>query len=263
MYYQIGNSVLNARPFAVNGIPEPKAAYAQNRFGFSAGGPLFIPKLFNLSKVFWFVNYQGNLSRNGVDQAYSEPTPLQRLGDFSQTSSIIYDPTTNAPFPNNKIPLTQISPIAQGLLGFLPLPNENVAGVNQNFRLIVANPNNTQSLNTRLNTTIGQKDTLALTFNLQKRNTSTYQYFGCCDTRRRTRNQHQYQLASPLGREKLQQRDAHLQSQHQHHDSVLCDRSERRRRARDSRDLAQLGRLRSADAQLHQLFQSERHQRNP
>src|SRR5579883_2492127 len=32
-YYQLGNSALNARPFAVNGIPEPKAAYAQNRFG--------------------------------------------------------------------------------------------------------------------------------------------------------------------------------------------------------------------------------------
>src|SRR5579875_737419 len=75
LYYQLGNSALNARPFAVNGIPEPKAAYAQNRFGISAGGPLFIPKLFDLSKIFWFVNYQGNLLRNGVDQAFSEPTP--------------------------------------------------------------------------------------------------------------------------------------------------------------------------------------------
>ncbi len=181
LYYQVGNSALNARPFAVNGIPEPKAAYAQNRFGFSAGGPLFIPKLFNLSKVFWFVNYQGNLSRNGVDQAYSEPTPLERMGNFSQTNALVYDPTNNAPFAGNVIPATRLSSIAQGLLGYLPMPNQNVPGVNQNYRLIVANPNNTQSLNTRLNTTFTQKDTLAVTFNLQKRNTSTNQYFGCCD----------------------------------------------------------------------------------
>ncbi len=113
-YYQIGNSAVDARPFAVNGIPEPKAAFAQNRFGFSAGGPLFIPKLFNWSKVFWFVNYQGYLSKAGVDQAFNEPTPLQRTGNFSQTNSIIYDPTNNAPFAGNVIPTGRLSPIALG-----------------------------------------------------------------------------------------------------------------------------------------------------
>ena len=50
IFYRIGNSALDARPFSVNGLFEPKAAYAQNYFGFSAGGPLFIPKLFNLSR---------------------------------------------------------------------------------------------------------------------------------------------------------------------------------------------------------------------
>jgi hypothetical protein len=182
LFYTLGNSALNARPFAVNGIPEPKAAYSQNRFGFSAGGPLAIPKLFNWSKVFWFVNYTGNLQRNGVDSALNEPTPLQRLGDFSQTSNVIYDPLSGAPFPNNQIPANRISPIAQGLLTYLPLPNQNVAGVNQNYRLIAANPNNAQNLNLRLNTTITQKDTLALTFNLQERDTDTFETYGCCDT---------------------------------------------------------------------------------
>lgn len=182
IYYQLGNSVLNARPFAVNGLPEPKAAYAQNRFGISAGGPLFVPKLFDVSKVFWFVNYQGNLMKNGVDQAFNEPTALQRAGDFSQTSSVIYDPTANTPFPNNVIPASRINSIAQGLMNYLPLPNQNVPTINQNFRLIAANPNNTQSLNTRVNTQVTQRDTLAVTFNLQKRDSSTFDYFGCCDT---------------------------------------------------------------------------------
>ena len=73
-FYTFGNSALNARPFSVSGLDAPKAAYSQNRFGISAGGPLFIPKLFNFEKITWFFNYTGNLIRNGVDQASSLPT---------------------------------------------------------------------------------------------------------------------------------------------------------------------------------------------
>jgi hypothetical protein len=182
IFYTFGNSALDARPFAVNGIQEPKAAYSQNRFGFSAGGPLFIPKLFNWSKVFWFVNYYGNLQRTGVDTALNEPTAAERMGNFSGISTTIYDPTTNAPFANNRIPLNRISPIALGLLGYMPLPNQNVSTINQNYRLIASNPNNSQNLNTRINTTITEKDTLAVTFNLQKRTTETFDPFGCCDS---------------------------------------------------------------------------------
>ncbi len=184
LYYQFGNSVLNARPFAVNGIEEPKAAYAQNRFGFSAGGPLAIPKLFDWSKIFWFINYQGNLSRSGTDQAFTVPTAAERAGDFSALlpNTVIYH--GGVPYPNNQIPLSDLAPnakIAQGLLSYIPLPNQPGL-LTQNYRLIVANPINTQSLNTRLNTTIRQRDTLAFTFNWQKRDSETHDFFGCCDS---------------------------------------------------------------------------------
>src|SRR5439155_17759290 len=82
LFYSLQNSALNARPFSVNGLTAPKAAYARNNFGFSAGGPLFIPKLFNFEKTTWFINYTGSLSRSGVDQAQTEPTLLERAGDF-------------------------------------------------------------------------------------------------------------------------------------------------------------------------------------
>lgn len=180
LFYSLQNSALNARPFSVNGLVAPKAAYARNTFGFSAGGPLFIPKLFNFEKTTWFINYTGNLSRNGVDTALTEPTLLERGGDFSQSRTLIYDPRTNLPFGGNRIPMERISSIARGLLNFIPEPNQ--PGVlRQNFRFITANPNNTQNLNTRLNTSLTQKDTLGFTFNLQERNNETRQYFGCCD----------------------------------------------------------------------------------
>jgi hypothetical protein len=174
----------------VNGLEEPKAAYAQNRFGFSAGGPLFVPKLFDWSKVFWFINYQGNLSRNGVDQAFTVPTAAERMGNFSALlpNTLIYprgsSPGSGTPYPNNVIlpsDLLANATIANGLLQYIPLPNQPGL-LTQNYRLIVANPVNTQSLNTRLNTNVTQRDTLAFTFNWQKRSNETNQYFGCCDS---------------------------------------------------------------------------------
>ncbi len=182
LFYTFANSALNARPFSVNGLEAPKAAYSQNRFGVSAGGPLFIPKLFNFDKITWFVNYTGNLLRNGIDQAYSVPTAAQRLGDFSSVGAAIFDPLSGAPFANNQIPLTRLNSIAQGLLNYIPLPNQAISGINQNFRLITASPNNAQSLNTRLNATVTPKDNLAFVFNWQGRDAATDQVFGCCDT---------------------------------------------------------------------------------
>ncbi len=181
LFYTFGNSALNARPFSVNGIESVKAAYAQNRFGFSAGGPLFVPKLFSFPKSFWFINYTGNLVRNGIDSAYNEPTAAERGGNFSGLTNVIYDPTNGLPFQGNIIPTKRISPIATSLLAYLPNPNQPIAGVNQNYRLIASNPNNSQNLNTRYNTTLTPKDTLAITFNFQERDADTYQVFGCCD----------------------------------------------------------------------------------
>ncbi|MGA3204230.1 MAG: TonB-dependent receptor, partial [Bryobacteraceae bacterium] len=182
LFYTFGNSVLNARPFSVDGLPAPKASYSQNKFGVSAGGPLAIPKLFNFDKITWFFNYTGNLLRNGVDQPFSLPNAALEGGNFSSISSIIYDPTTGAPFPGNIIPPGRISTISMGLLQFIPPPNQAVGSINQDYRLVTANPTNTQALNTRLNATVTPKDNLAFVVNWQGNNSRTEQYFGCCDT---------------------------------------------------------------------------------
>ena len=181
LFYTFGNSDLNARPFSVDGLQAPKAAYSQNRFGVSAGGPLAIPKLFNFDKITWFVNYTGNLVHSGIDSPSSLPTAAQRSGDLSSVSTPIFDPLSGLQFPGNIIPTNRISPISTGLLQFVPLPNQAVGTINQDFRLVAANPNNSQALNTRLNTTVTPKDNLAFVFNWQGRNAQNHQYFGCCD----------------------------------------------------------------------------------
>ena len=96
--------------------------------------------------------------------------PPSASGDLSSVSQPIFDPTTGSPFPGNIIPTSRISPIAQGLLNFIPLPNQATGTINQDYRLIYANPTNTQALNTRFNATVTPKDNLAFVFNWQGNN---------------------------------------------------------------------------------------------
>jgi hypothetical protein len=149
VFYTARNSALDARQYSINGQELAKASYAQNRFGINFGGPLIIPKLFDLSqKAQFMVNFDGNLSHNPYNTTQSLAGLAERGGDFSGTRNIIYDPLTRQPFPQNRIPVARISPIALGLLNFIPVPNQ--PGTVQNYQFTSANAGNNQNLNTRL-----------------------------------------------------------------------------------------------------------------
>ena len=183
--YSFGNSALNARPYSftapqlINGDQVPKAAYASNRFGFSVGGPLAIPRLFHNDKTFWFINYTGQRTKNGFDRISTVPTAAERAGDFSHIAQTIYDPATNAPFPGNVIPASRINTTALGLLSFIPLPN--AGGLRNNYQLIAANPSNSHNLQVVVNHTLTSKDRLALNLSYQSRDSATIQNFGFRD----------------------------------------------------------------------------------
>jgi hypothetical protein len=183
--YSLGNSALNARPYSftspsyANGTELPKAAYANNRFGFSVGGPLEIPHLFRSDKTFWFVNYTGVRSKNGFDQVATVPTAAERAGDFSGITQTIYNPGTNSPFAGNIIPSNLISPIATGLLQYIPLPN--APGTKNNYQLIGANPSNNDNLQVVVNQTITSKDRLTANVSFQDRNAANVTAFGFKD----------------------------------------------------------------------------------
>ncbi len=185
VYYTVGNSVLNARPYSFTspttlaGGEVPKAGYAANRFGFSGGGPLVIPHLSTGDKTFWFVNYTGNRSKNGFDDVTTVPTAAERGGDFSALGSIVNFPNTTTPFPNNTIPANMLDKTAVALLNYIPLPN--APGLRNNYQLIGADPSNNDNLQTRINQTITAKDGLDINFNYQHRNSETIQPFGFVD----------------------------------------------------------------------------------
>jgi trimeric autotransporter adhesin len=157
IYYGIGDSALNAAPYALTGEPPTNPAYVQNSFGGSVGGPLNIPKIYHGgAKTFYFFNYNGKRGENPFDQFSTVPTLLERQGNFSETTMngkpvTIVNPATNTPFPNDTLP--QINPIAQGLLQYIPEPN--LPGAFQNFHFVTSANSSSDDLNVRVNHTLG------------------------------------------------------------------------------------------------------------
>ena len=148
-YYTDDNSGLDARPYSLTGIPSAKADYNQARFGFNAGGPLNIPKIFHGgNKWFFFGGWNGSRGSNPYDAFSTVPTQIERNGDFSQStyhggSPIqIFNPQTGQQYQFNGNPNvldpTSISTAAEALLNYIPLPNTATNAFGQNFHYVTS-----------------------------------------------------------------------------------------------------------------------------
>jgi hypothetical protein len=159
VYDTFQNAGMNANNPYSNFQGIPRSPYHQNQYGFTIGGPVYIPKVFNgRNKAFFFASFER--LRNAGLTAFSAyvPTAADLAGDFSPWLAnapagfnasecngnptaepsacqyVIYDPTsynpatnTRAPFPGNKIsPALLASPSSQIALNYLshfPKPN--------------------------------------------------------------------------------------------------------------------------------------------
>jgi hypothetical protein len=117
------NNAMIARPFFLPATsPNPKSIL--NNFGGTVGGPI------KKNKLFYFLSYDGNLTRQNASGYYTVPTAAIKSGDESADPTAIYDPATGAAngtgrtiFPGNIIPANRISSIAQKIVALTPLPN--------------------------------------------------------------------------------------------------------------------------------------------
>src|SRR5215813_7238525 len=67
-----------------------KGELRQNQFGFSVGGPVVIPKVFNgRDKVFFFADYEGLRRIQGTVLSGSVPTVLERNSNYTDLSDLI------------------------------------------------------------------------------------------------------------------------------------------------------------------------------
>jgi hypothetical protein len=78
-------------------VAEKNPVLRQNQFGFVAGGPVFIPHVYDgRNKTFWLANYEGWRIRNGYTLTGVVPTPAELSGDFSATGLPAFDLTTGS-----------------------------------------------------------------------------------------------------------------------------------------------------------------------
>jgi hypothetical protein len=130
---------MNANTFVNNYFGTQRAIYRYMDAGFTLGGPIYIPKIFNRNKdkLFGFMSQEWNHNIiPGTLHQITVPTAAERGGNFSATHDgagvpvTIYDPTTRTaaapqgtPFQGNIIPTSRFSQYGPSLLNWLPMPN--------------------------------------------------------------------------------------------------------------------------------------------
>lgn len=129
-YYYFQNQLLNANGYFNNLAGNARIPFRYNDFGFTIGGPLFIPKLLprDRSNTFFFVS--GELLRSAqaaTSSVANDPTAQQRQGIFSTPVCTSYN-ASNVCNPNSmSTTVTNIDPAAKAWLNDVidktPLPN--------------------------------------------------------------------------------------------------------------------------------------------
>jgi hypothetical protein len=144
-HWFVRNRAFDAPNFFNNKNNTQAPVYQDNRYGASAGGPVYLPKLYDgRNKTFWFYAWEANKWIVPGQFTGTVPTAAQRQGDFSQLLSLggvyqIYDPLTTrpaangrfsrTPFPGNIIPSNRLDRVGTSLVNLYPQPN--IAGTNE------------------------------------------------------------------------------------------------------------------------------------
>jgi hypothetical protein len=181
MHEFLRNEALDANGFNANRAQQPRPNLSRNQYGFTLGGPIAVPRLYDgHDHTFLFVAYEGLRENRAGSFTGTVPTALERDGDFSQTRDekgaliVVYDPRTTRldpdrpagttryirdPFPGNRIPLEMQDPVGRKILSYYPLPNQEGQGRSQTNNYFSNEPNklNTDRVDVRLDHTFSAR----------------------------------------------------------------------------------------------------------
>jgi hypothetical protein len=187
------NEVFNSgNPFTDNPAGNPRPRSRRNDYGFTFGGPVWIPKVYNgHDKTFFFFNWEQYREHVAINtQLETVPTAAYRTGDFTTATppgsapigtdplgrpiyqGEIYDPSTTFTdptgksvrnqFPNNMIPATRFDPLAVKVQGLFPQPlGPNAGAVVNNFIPNIPTTRVTQIPSVKIDQVVGAKGKLA------------------------------------------------------------------------------------------------------
>ena len=156
-YWYIQNDALRANGYNNNANRIKRQPFKQNNYGYTVGGPVYLPKLYDgRNRTFFFHNVERTKVKNFVSTAFSTlPVVDYKRGDFSRLFSsgftgnsgsgttvgtdantqpvrfgAIYDPASSAnvggrwtrtAFPGNIVPQARWSPVTRRILEMAPI----------------------------------------------------------------------------------------------------------------------------------------------
>jgi hypothetical protein len=148
------NTEWNSRAWNTQKNGDTPVFTSLNTYGYTIGGPVVIPKLYNgRNKFFFFYAHefrpQSILANSGNVVRLRLPTAAERAGNFSQSLdqngnliTSILDNTTGQPFPGNIIPQSRLYAPGLAVLNQYPMPNVTQApGTNYNYQMNPASYN--------------------------------------------------------------------------------------------------------------------------
>ena len=214
-YDYLVNEVLNAGiPFSFAN-PNPKGpagglyrpAARRHDYGFTVGGPVSIPKVYNgKDRTFFFFNFEQFRETQSVPFVDTVPTQAYRNGNFSGAliqaltgpggtktdylgnplvSNTIYDPlsrtvqngiTVESPFSNNQIPQPQMDQVALNIQKLIPLPT-NGGNIN-NFTTTQPSIRHTTIPSVKIDQLIGAKQKLSFYWSFTHTDSQFSQIYG-------------------------------------------------------------------------------------
>jgi hypothetical protein len=194
-YEYLTNEDLNAqRPYFTPTVPQTNPRSRKNDFGFTIGGPVWIPKVYNgRNKTFFFFSEEvfRNVTYQNGSSFLSLPTTAMRAGDFSSPSlfpaqnigtdpagnailnGAIYDPASRTTlqngqivatrFPGNIIPQSRFDPVAVKIQALIPaVTNGNPTS---NYVQLYPTPNNQQTPTIKIDQILPDNSKLSFYFN--------------------------------------------------------------------------------------------------
>ncbi|MBV8865140.1 MAG: carboxypeptidase regulatory-like domain-containing protein, partial [Acidobacteriaceae bacterium] len=152
----VRNDDFNARGF----FQPSRPVYKKNDYGYTIGGPVFIPKLYNTSRQKTFFFFSEEWRKDLVPgQTFNQQVPSneERGGNFNDICpgvSCPVDPSTGMPFPNNTVP---VSPQAQAMLPLISAPNSG-SGANSFYNAAPAQQTNWREELVRIDQNFSDKE---------------------------------------------------------------------------------------------------------
>jgi len=179
-----GSSAWDARPYSFGQSAPASPSYGDLHLGFALSGPLRVPWLVKRGPQ-TSVAAHHRVANTATTQSALMPTSSERAGVFSGASSVVRDPATGAPFPDNVIPSDRISPQAAALLAFYPLPTGDT-GAGANYRASITNRVMTDSVIGSTSTNLTRTITLGVAVAFERVATDAVDLFRFADHSART-----------------------------------------------------------------------------